>query len=255
MNLCVKIKLNKLQPALTDAEVQKTKLFFNANCVKEACKLYIWYVKVVTCEGYNALPNDELSVKYTRAIARYCRIVNAPVRNPNKEVEEAAKQEGKVGKKGKVGKERGEGKEGGEGKESGEGKGEFVTVEVEIDESGKEIPVSKQSSDEGKDSSNEGKDSSNEGKESSNEGKESSNEGKESSNESGKETSNDGATSNQEDSQPKEEPVVESFTEHNIDFFNSSLNIEKMTYDDYKYIMGTILFILLIFFIYIRYRN
>ena len=70
-------------------------------------------------------------------------------------------------------------------------------------------------------------------------------------------TSNNDNLTNEENtasSQSKEE-IVESFTEHNIDFFNSSLNIRKMTYDDYNYIIGTILFILLIFFIYIRYSN
>jgi hypothetical protein len=82
MNLCVKIKKNKLQPALKDKEVQDTKLFFDADCVTEACKLYIWYVKVVECEGLNGLDPEELEGKYNLIVDRYCKIANAPIRNP-----------------------------------------------------------------------------------------------------------------------------------------------------------------------------
>jgi len=82
MNLCVKIKKNKFQPPLKDKEVQDTKLFFDADCVTEACKLYIWYVKTVECEGLNGLDPEELEDKYTPIVDRYCRIANAPIKNP-----------------------------------------------------------------------------------------------------------------------------------------------------------------------------
>jgi len=82
MNLCVKIKKKTLQPALKDKEVQDTKLFFDADCVTEACKLYIWYVKVVECEGLNGLDPEELEGKYSLIVDRYCKIANAPIRNP-----------------------------------------------------------------------------------------------------------------------------------------------------------------------------
>jgi hypothetical protein len=171
LNVCIKIKKDTL--VFDEEEITNTRKFYDMDSLKTACKLYIWNVKLNDCAILNTLDDMEYRIRWNTIIDRTCNIANVPLKKPkvqekNIEVESTlgGKNSGLLGK-GKEGKEGKDAKtsEGSEGSESGEtpkGEGtenseenqkskesnkdsEFVTVEVEVDESGKEIPVSKTS--------------------------------------------------------------------------------------------------------------
>jgi len=175
LNLCIKIKKDSL--VFDEEEITNTRKFYDMDSLKTACKLYIWNVKLNDCAVLNTLDDMEYRIRWNTIIDRTCSIANVPLKKPKNQEQNidvdstlGGKSSGLIAK-GKDGKDvtdskdakTSEGNEGGEGTESGEtpkGEGtedsegnkkgkqsdkesEFVTVEVEVDEFGKEIPVSK----------------------------------------------------------------------------------------------------------------
>ena len=80
LNLCVKVKKDKLK--FEDAEVKQTKQFDDFDSLKEACKSYIWNVKINECAILNTIDADEFKLRYNKTIDRVCTIANVPITNP-----------------------------------------------------------------------------------------------------------------------------------------------------------------------------
>ena len=56
------------------------KLFDDFESLKEACKLYIWHIKLNNCAKLNLLDEKEIIPQYTKLTGRLCRIANVPVK-------------------------------------------------------------------------------------------------------------------------------------------------------------------------------
>jgi len=78
LNLCIKVKKDTL--TFEDTEVSQTKLFDDFESLKEACKLYVWNVKLNNCATLNLLDENEIIAQYTKETGRLCRIANVPVK-------------------------------------------------------------------------------------------------------------------------------------------------------------------------------
>jgi hypothetical protein len=116
LNLCVKIKKDKLK--FEDAEIKQTKQFDDFDSLKEACKSYIWNVKINECAILNTIDADEFKLRYNKTIDRVCTIANVPITNPLKGDESAASEEGVEGS-GESGEQTTEESDGGGGESSG----------------------------------------------------------------------------------------------------------------------------------------
>jgi hypothetical protein len=189
----------------------------------------------------------EYRIRWNTIIDRTCNIANVPLKKPKNQAQNidvdstlGGKSSGLIakGKDGKDGTDSKDAKtsEGGEGTESGEtpkGEGtedsegnkkgkqsdkesEFVTVEVEVDEFGKEIPVSKNTA---------------------------------------KQTTSDNQSSEGSEQPAKEaqSEAVEAQSEA-VEGFNENI-VEHFSDSDYNFIITTALFILFIFIVYNRYKN
>jgi len=222
LNLCVKVKKGKLR--FDDNAVSKTGQFNDYLSLVEGCKLYIWNVKVNECASYNTLAAATQKEKYSKVFERICNVAGAPIAAPvltDKEKEEESEDSAK-----------GEGSEGGSSGEGGGGGG-----------------GGEGSSEGGGEGSSDGK-SSEGGEEKSTEGGEgkSSEGGEGKSSEGGEGKSSEGG----ESSNPSEKTgaeTTEGFIQDNID------SDKKLSNSDYIYIICTVLFIISLFFIYIRYRK
>ena len=79
------IKLNnqRRQAFLNDlieyTKIDKDKLFLNVNCFREACKLYVWHVKLNECSPLNRMSQEEFDKIYTPNIERKCNIANVKI--------------------------------------------------------------------------------------------------------------------------------------------------------------------------------
>ena len=104
LNLCIKVKKGTLtfDNAKFRTNNPKDQLFNDMSCLKGACELYIWHVKINQCVPLNnlnlVLPDkkeeeskkSEFVTVYTPLIGRKCKIVNAPIINPPKDAAQLA---------------------------------------------------------------------------------------------------------------------------------------------------------------------
>ena len=196
LNLCVKVKKDKLK--FEDAEVKQTKQFDDFDSLKEACKSYIWNVKINECAILNTIDADEFKLRYNKTIDRVCLIANVPITNPLKGDQSAESEEGVEGS-GESGEQTTEESDGSGGESSGGESGGESSGESSGGESGG---------------------------------------GESSGGESGTAQSTEGGEQNAEG------------------FFNGNIiSNDNFTESDYNYIIATTLFILSLFFIYLRYKT
>ena len=106
LNLCIKVKKKNLKfdDAIFRTNNPKDQLFNDMSCLKGACELYIWHVKINQCVPLNnlnlVLPDkkeeeskkSEFVTVYTPLIGRKCKIVNAPIINPPKDADQLANE-------------------------------------------------------------------------------------------------------------------------------------------------------------------
>jgi len=104
LNLCIKVKKKNLKfdDATFRTNNPKDQLFNDMKCLKGACELYVWHVKVNECVPLNnlnlVLPDkkaeesnkSEFVTVYTPLIGRKCKIANAPIINPPKDAAQLA---------------------------------------------------------------------------------------------------------------------------------------------------------------------
>lgn len=220
MNTLVKIKKGILR--IPDDKVKSTKLFLDFNSVIEASKIYIWYTKVMECEPINNLDDEELKARYSKIQARICKIVNQPIKEP---VEPEEKEKTGTG----------------------------VEEADEDIETGRKEEKSKdddeKSDDEGDNEKSEGEKSDDEG----DQDEEKSDDEKNDDEGNTDEEKSEGEKSDDDGAKDEEAEKTEEFTQN---IMNSSSNVVNyFTNSDYNYIIGTSLFIFILFFIYLRYKN
>jgi len=104
LNLCIKVKKENLKfdNVKFQTKDSKDQLFRDMECLKGACNLYVWHVKINECVPLNnlnlSLPDkgeegnrkSEFLTVYTPLIGRKCKIVNAPIIDPPKDAAQLA---------------------------------------------------------------------------------------------------------------------------------------------------------------------
>jgi hypothetical protein len=227
MNTLVKIKKGLLK--IPDDKVKSTKLFLDFNSVLEASKIYIWHTKVMECEPINNLDDEELKIRYSKIQARICKIVNQPIKEPIEPEEkektgtgvEEADDDIETGRKSKDDDD-----EKGDSEKDDDEKGDS---EKDDDEKSDDEKSDDEKSDDDGDKDDEKSDDDGDKDDEKSDDKKSDDEG------------------------AKDEEKTEEFTQN---IMNSSSNINiYFTNSDYNYIIGTSLFIFILFFIYLRYKN
>jgi hypothetical protein len=219
MNTLVKIKKGLLK--IPDDKVKSTKLFLDFNSVLEASKIYIWHTKVMECEPINNLDDEELKIRYSKIQARICKIVNQPIKVP---IEPEEKEKTGTGVE-EADDDIETGRKERKSKDDDDEKGDS---EKDDDEKGDSEKDDDEKSDDEKSDDEKSDDDGDKDDEKSDDKK-------------------------SDDEGDKDEEKTEEFTQN---IMNSSSNINNyFTNSDYNYIIGTSLFIFILFFIYLRYKN
>ena len=248
MNTLVKIKKGLLR--IPDDKIKSTKLFLDFNSVIEASKIYIWYTKVMDCEPINNLDDEELKAKYTKIQARICKIVNQPIKEP---VESEEKEKTGTGVEDadddiETGRKESKSKDDDEKEDSDKDDDEKSDDEKSDDEKSDDENSDTENSD-AKNSDTENSDDKNSDAENS----DAKNSDAENSDAKNSDTEKQNNKKSKDEDTKDDGEKTEEFTQN---IMNSSSNfINYFTNSDYNYIIGTSLFIFILFFIYLRYKN
>ena len=81
LNLCVKIKKDALY--FSNEDVLKTRQFFDAESLRVACQLYVWHIKLNECAIINTLPLAEYKTRWNKNVDRLCNIANVSLKKPS----------------------------------------------------------------------------------------------------------------------------------------------------------------------------
>lgn len=179
------------------------------------------------CEPINNLDDEELKARYSKIQARICKIVNQPIKEP---VEPEEKEKTGTG----------------------------VEEADEDIETGRKEEKSKdddeKSDDEGDNEKSEGEKSDDEGDQDEEKSDDEKSDDEKSDDEGNTdEEKSDDEKSDDDGAKDEEAEKTEEFTQN---IMNSSSNaVNYFTNSDYNYIIGTSLFIFILFFIYLRYKN
>jgi hypothetical protein len=73
-------RLKFLNDLIDYTQIDKQKLFLDVNCFIEACKLYVWNVKLNECSPLNRMSQDEFDKVYVPNIERKCNIANVQIK-------------------------------------------------------------------------------------------------------------------------------------------------------------------------------
>jgi len=223
-------RLKFLNDLIDYTQIDKQKLFLDVNCFIEACKLYVWNVKLNECSPLNRMSQDEFDKVYVPNIERKCNIANVQIKlaspplipgieddsgDPSKQL--ANDEDDDDNKTSNIRKKKGNRQSGDEQSEDEQSEDEQSANEQSANEqSSNEQSANEQSADE--QSANE---------------------------QSADEQSVDEQST---DESNKDSNNLEQFNQYNLDFF------KKYNGDDYIYFILIALLLISLFFIYLRYK-